>query len=178
MVDEVEPWASFKGLPETSLQKIAGIMRATFGEDLKPVFGRAGEALATEIENYLSCQGDKPKKRRKVKSTEPEDKSVNQWEVEALKQFDANCSQHLGIRATIDWGRDRKLLRKLHESGHSQTLILTAVDRFFTLRDNPFIFRAGTIRDFYNSFVSLCKEAGIQEEGASTTTRKVPVGVK
>ena len=169
---EVEPWKHLEGQSVVSIQKIIGFMGATFGDDHKPMFG----GIALELQAFLDCQGGKKtKKKKKTAAQETKEKDANKWEVGALSHFSKLCEQALGIKGNVDFGRDRKQLRKLRVN-HSPEFIVTAMEHFFTEKDNVYLFRGGAIKDFCNSFTALCKECGISETDIKQQNN-IPVGV-
>lgn len=174
-MNEVEPWKHLEGLSTVSIEKIIGWLGAVYGDDQRLMFGTAGGKIALELQAFVDCQGGKKKKKKKkTAAQETEEKDGHKWEVGALTKFSTLCEESLGVKANTDFGRDRKLLRKLGEN-NSPEFIDTAMWHFFDLKDKGFIFRQGTLKDFFNSFVSLCKEAGISESDVGKTT--IPVGV-
>ena len=167
---EIQPWCHFDTANKVSLLKMARLLRGVDPSDNSPLFGTIGKAIAAEIESYCTCNDGKAKRRPRTSKEKPE----HAWEVGMLGHFSSVCNMTTGSPAIIDYGRDRKLLRKVWESGNGPKFIEEMIDYFFGLKDNPYIFRNGTVKDFCNSFTAIVVQYNKSKEEDKPS---VPIGV-
>ena len=181
-----EPWKALDDGTLPGLTKLAHMLMGQFNaesvlESSDYIFGKSGLAIGKEILTYVEFKEGKIARKEKTKEKEkpPTDEGADHvWEVDFIKEFSKECLMHVNVAYSVNWGRDRKVLRKLSDSGNDPVFIKEMIRKFFFYRNAGYIFKSGTIIDVCHGFVQLVNHVQQKEKTQSQTQKsKTPVGL-
>ena len=179
----VVPWLPLEKATIPGLRKIAAILRSSFVDDTGQTiqtFGQSGTAVADDLQNYIACAEQKAvkeeaaKERRKTKETEKDHADpAHQEEVRILDAFKEACERYTGVPAIINWGRDRKLLRRVIGSGWEAQQIIDLIEPYYANGGKGWLFRDGSILAFTKALINL-KGLGLGQEEKEDRSIAIP----
>lgn len=159
-----EPWEGLGTYTKAGpLRKMARMLSAlavnSEGQTTDPIFGLAGVAIANEVDAYcdhIEARQQNGKTRRETKAKKEESKDLS-WETTFLARFYAASEDLLGV-ADKNYGRDRRLIRRLSDTVTPEQLT-ELIDVFFSCStDKPYLFGTGNVLQFTRCWIRLQAE--------------------